>query len=578
MRCNLFFLSVLLTAATFAQVPPITSGYGANGSFTASEARFPSPLYAEQNVVVFRPNTNAPAPVVFFAPGFSVQTPDNYRPLIQHIVSRGYAVVFSPFQVLALDLNEQRLRYNTIWAGFEEAVNRYGASFDLTRVAFLGHSFGGGASFAMLQRGAVGKGWGRNGLALFALAPWYVYEITARQLIEFPQHAKMLVQVYEDDTVNDHRIAKEIFERVNLPASEKDFVLLRSDAYEGVSYEASHGTPSGLAPNALDYYGIWRLFDALADAAFNSSATGQALALGNGSAAQRFMGEWPAANGKAARPVRESLAGDCVPLARTTGFTFNYDQTINALGNVSAASYQAALAPNAIASAFGKDLAAQTASATTAMLPTTLNGVTIKVRDSACIERLAPLFFVSPTQINYLIPPETTTGQATVSAYSTLPSSNVPASQNGGAVSLGTINLANVAPALFTANGNGQGVAAALIFRLRADGSQSYEPISRYDETAKRFVALPVSVNNPNEQAFLILFGTGWRNRSALSAINVTAGGVTLETLFAGAQGALAGLDQLNARLPATLTGRGEVDVQITVEGQRSNVVRVSFQ
>ena len=121
-----FWLTLFLLCATtaYAQVPPIASGYGANGSFTVSEARFPSPLFRDKDVVVYLPssraNTNAPAPVIFFAPGFSVQEPDTYAPLIQHLVSRGYAVVFSPFQILLFELAEQKQRYDTIWAGFED--------------------------------------------------------------------------------------------------------------------------------------------------------------------------------------------------------------------------------------------------------------------------------------------------------------------------------------------------------------------------------------------------------------------------------------------------------------------------
>ncbi len=578
-----FWLTLFLLSATtaYAQVPPIASGYGANGGFTASEARFPSPLFRDKDVVVYLPssraNTNAPAPVIFFAPGFSVQEPDTYAPLIQHLVSRGYAVVFSPFQILLFELAEQKQRYDTIWAGFEEAAKRYGTSFDLTRVGFIGHSFGGGASFAMLQRGAVGKGWGSNGLLLFSMAPWYVYEITARQLIEFPQHAQVIVQVYEDDTVNDLRIGKEVFERINLPASEKDFIMLRSDSYEGFQLEASHGTPTGTTPNGLDYYGIWRLLDALADAAFNNNATGKALALGNGSAAQRFMGEWPSANGKPSRTVKESLAGDCVAVTRTSGFLFNYDQTINALANVSAASYQARVSPNSIAAAFGKDLAAQAVTATTVDLPTTLGSVTVKVRDSACVERLAPLFYVSPTQINYLVPPQTMTGTATVIVSASLPNSSSSSSQNGGAVSLGTVNVSNVAPAIFTANGNGQGVAAALVLRINRNGGTSYEAVSRYDTATQRFVSAPIAPPALDEAIFLVLFGTGWRNRSSLNHVTAEIGGLPMEVLYADEQG-LAGLDQINLRLSSKLAGRGELDLVVTVDGLSSNSVKLRFQ
>jgi uncharacterized protein (TIGR03437 family) len=44
-------------------------------------------------------------------------------------------------------------------------------------------------------------------------------------------------------------------------------------------------------------------------------------------------------------------------------------------------------------------------------LPGELAGTTVKVRDSAGVERSAPLFFVSPNQINYQLPPGTASGR-----------------------------------------------------------------------------------------------------------------------------------------------------------------------
>jgi uncharacterized protein (TIGR03437 family) len=168
-------------------------------------------------------------------------------------------------------------------------------------------------------------------------------------------------------------------------------------------------------------------------------------------------------------------------------------------------------------------------------------------------------------------------GEATVFASTSLPAANVAASKNGAAFSLGTLNVTNVAPGIFTANGNGQGVAAALVLRFKANGETSYEAVSRYDETTRRFVSLPINLSDPREQAFLVIFGTGWRNRNSLNEVVVTAGSAPLEVLFAGAQGGLNGLDQINAKLPATLTGRGEVNLVVNVGGVISNTATIRF-
>jgi len=49
-----------------------------------------------------------------------------------------------------------------------------------------------------------------------------------------------------------------------------------------------------------------------------------------------------------------------------------------------------------------------------------------------------------------------------------------------GAVSIGVGLINTVAPSLFTADASGQGVAAIALL-VKADGSQSYEPIAQFD-------------------------------------------------------------------------------------------------
>src|SRR5215471_19201885 len=72
------------------------------------------------------------------------------------------------------------------------------------------------------------------------------------------------------------------------------------------------------------------------------------------------------------------------------------------------------LAPDSAVSLFGSALATQTATAPGVPLPTTLGGVSIDVTDSANTTRAAGLFFVSPTQINFVLPAGTAPGTAQV--------------------------------------------------------------------------------------------------------------------------------------------------------------------
>ncbi|HYE72735.1 MAG TPA: hypothetical protein VEF04_05365, partial [Blastocatellia bacterium] len=205
---------------------------------------------------------------------------------------------------------------------------------------------------------------------------------------------------------------------------------------------------------------------------------------------------------------------------------------------VSAANYTAPVPQEGIVSGFGTNLATGTAPATETPLPTTLAGATVKVKDAGGTERDAPLFYVAPTQINFQIPQGTTTGTATITV------------KNGSTtVATGTVVVSSVAPTIFTADSSGSGLAAANILRVRG-GVQSYEIMVRYDSTQAKMVSVPVDMSLETDQVFLLLYGTGFRNRNTSNPVVCTVGGVTAEVTYAGAQPQFVGLDQINVKLP----------------------------
>lgn len=233
---------------------------------------------------------------------------------------------------------------------------------------------------------------------------------------------------------------------------------------------------------------------------------------------------------------------------------------------VSSASFNAGrAAPESIASLFGTGLAAGTATAMTTPLPTQLGGVSIKVTDSQGTERLAPLFFVSPTQINYQIPIGTLRGNATVTI-------------EGAATIAGTVNIGLVVPGLYTANATGLGPAAAVAIRVKADNTQTLEPVVQFNQAQNRFETLPLDLGPETDRVFLVLFGTGLRNRTDPAQIIARIGCADAQVIFADAQGDLVGLDQVNLLVPRTLIGRGEIDVALTLDGQTTNFVKVNIR
>jgi uncharacterized protein (TIGR03437 family) len=215
-----------------------------------------------------------------------------------------------------------------------------------------------------------------------------------------------------------------------------------------------------------------------------------------------------------------------------------------------------ALAPETIASIYGSNLAAAPQQAQSQPLPTTLGGVTVTLKDANGGVFPAPLFYVSPNQVNWLIPKGAASGVATVTLA------------NGSATFTGTATVASTAPGLYTANSTGQGPAVA-----QATNGQTYSNTFRCSSTGD-CTLVPIDVTS---QPYLILYGTGIRG-AAQANVSVRIGNIDAPVAFAGAQGAYAGLDQVNVSLPATLKGRGQLVVTVTANGQATNMGQLLFQ
>ncbi|MDX2030532.1 MAG: IPT/TIG domain-containing protein [Blastocatellia bacterium] len=237
--------------------------------------------------------------------------------------------------------------------------------------------------------------------------------------------------------------------------------------------------------------------------------------------------------------------------------------------SVPAASYiGSTLAKESIAALFGADLATGVASATTQPLPTSLLGTSVTVIDPEGKEVPAPLFFVSPGQINFSVPAAVQIGAAYLVVKS-----------NDKVVGVTQIAIAPVLPGLFGANADGLGIAAGVALRVTSAGQQTYEAIANYNDAQKRFVHAPIDLGPASDQVYLILYGSGFRNRTDLSGVTVRIGGADVPLLFAGAAPGFIGLDQLNlGPIPRSLLGRGIVEILFTVDNRLANVVQVAIK
>ncbi|HNG34125.1 MAG TPA: Ig-like domain-containing protein [Blastocatellia bacterium] len=227
---------------------------------------------------------------------------------------------------------------------------------------------------------------------------------------------------------------------------------------------------------------------------------------------------------------------------------------------VSAAGFDTPVAPESISVAFGSGLAKNFREANTQPLPTVLDGTTVVIRDSAGVERSAPLFVVSPTQINFLVPAGTAQGKA-----------GIVVRAGDGVTSMGEFTVAAVAPGIFTANASGAGVPAAQIVRGKADGTLSYESLSQ--GVYPNIIPKPIDLGPAGEIVVLVLYATGLKNarntdgnlgNGAAESVRVLLGGIELTPDYV-APSQFVGVEQVNVLLPRSLVKRGRVNLSLAV-------------
>jgi uncharacterized protein (TIGR03437 family) len=215
-----------------------------------------------------------------------------------------------------------------------------------------------------------------------------------------------------------------------------------------------------------------------------------------------------------------------------------------------------AVAPETIATIYGSNLAAAPVQAQVLPLPTMLGGITVNLKDATGATFAVPLIYVSPNQVNCVIPKGVAIGVATLVV------------SNGNATSTGTAKIGATAPGLYSANQTGQGPAAAQI----TDGVIYANTAQCNSAGSCTLVTIDLS-----RSPFLILYGTGIRG-TAQANVSVKIGNIDAPVTFAGPQGTFAGLDQVNVALPAALKGRGQLVVTVTVNGQATNMGQLAFQ
>jgi uncharacterized protein (TIGR03437 family) len=267
--------------------------------------------------------------------------------------------------------------------------------------------------------------------------------------------------------------------------------------------------------------------------------------------------------------VRATQAGDSAFLpADPVERTFEVSQPASTIRTIdNAACYSTgSLAPDEFVSIFGSTLANGTATGD-GSTPQYLGGIWVSVYDNTGKQALAGLSYVSPGQVNIVVPEGLAAGPGIVVV------------SNGSGLSAGyAITLASVAPGLFTADASGAGAAAAFVTTVAPDQTVQTAPAFQCSGSPLQCLTVPINVSAPGSQVYLTLYGTGLRGTASLATVSATIGGRPVTVTYCGAQSSYAGLDQVNLELPASLAGSGQVTLQVIVQGIAANPVLVAIQ
>ncbi len=215
------------------------------------------------------------------------------------------------------------------------------------------------------------------------------------------------------------------------------------------------------------------------------------------------------------------------------------------IGGVSnGASFKTAFAPGMVLSVFGSNLSPGTQAADRIPLSITMQGVSATVNGVT-----APLYYVSPSQINLQVPYETGAGPAVVGINNNF--------QTAGFI----FDVTPAAPGIFT------GVSSALV------------PFN----SGRRGVVLLAFITGEGDIAPALFTGRTPPGSTAVAKlpkpllpVTVTVGGVNAPIVFAGIPPGLAGVTQINFTIPANAP-LGDQPVVVTVGGVASPAARLTI-
>ncbi|MEP6963598.1 MAG: BACON domain-containing carbohydrate-binding protein, partial [Acidobacteriota bacterium] len=225
---------------------------------------------------------------------------------------------------------------------------------------------------------------------------------------------------------------------------------------------------------------------------------------------------------------------------------------IAAQGIVNAASFApVSLAPGTLATVRGQGLAAAAVQANGPQYPPTLGGISVLLSGVAC-----PLLYVSPSQVNFLVPDDIPPGRHLLTI--------------GSATS--DVIVSKVSPGIFTLTANGSGVPLASLVAVKQDGSTT--TLAPYRCNANGCTSAIVSLPSGTTSLYVVLYGTGIRKATRVAA---SIGQREAQVPYFGAQPQYSGLDQVNLLITNVAALKGRQSLTLLVDDLFSNSVDLFF-
>ncbi len=242
---------------------------------------------------------------------------------------------------------------------------------------------------------------------------------------------------------------------------------------------------------------------------------------------------------------------------------------------VNAATFQSSvpLAPGSLATLFGNGLAGNTATATAAPWPGALADRQVVIND----QLPAPVYYVSPGQVNFQMPSNAPLGTVRVA---------VRLADTGELVAGGSIGVAAAAPGIFTSNAAGSGQAAALNQDNTINGPNNPAAVGstiqlfgtgqgQVSPAVQDGFAAPTS---PLSFTVAVPTSNGTTCTNSQPSMCVAVGSALANVGYSGLTPGNVGLWQINFTIPAGTPAGSAVPVRVVINGTPSNTVTVAVR